>query len=424
MNNNEEKLKKFLFDIINKFSKDADVYHHNGSLWLIHTNDRRWIVEFTKERTLWFNYNFFKKAFKVISLDINDKNEYVTEWFESRFLNMNRVKHILDVSNPNPPGVEDTIENGVKETLDAQGRSQISVENAIENGVKRTRFFSAPKRFRVEDTIENGVKDTKTSMSYQTFSVEETIQNGVKETNPTNFAAVDEAIQNGVKDTKFKRYDRRLLVEDAIQEGVKDTKLKSGRQTGKVEDTIINGVKKTDFNMYRDNNAVEDTIQNGVKETKRPLLPRTKRVEDAIENGVKKTYSTLRRTKLGVDDIIRNGVKDTKPMDEWVNAESIVEDTIEYGVKEIQPLPAQDGNRDWGNYYHGKEDRTKPFNEYLDEAIRFGVKEVIEENHHRTREVIITIKDGVKETYDDCSDNIARVEGIIRVGKKLDKDGI
>jgi tartrate dehydratase alpha subunit/fumarate hydratase class I-like protein len=198
--------------------------------------------------------------------------------------------------------------------------------------------------------------------------------------------------------------------------------------------------------MYRDNNAVEDTIQNGVKETKRPLLPRTKRVEDAIENGVKdtgyvvvniinkvedaieygvkKTYSTLRRTKLGVDDIIRNGVKDTKPMDEWVNAESIVEDTIEYGVKEIQPLPAQDGNRDWGNYYHGKEDRTKPFNEYLDEAIRFGVKEVIEENHHRTREVIITIKDGVKETYDDCSDNIARVEGIIRVGKKLDKDGI
>ena len=34
------------------------------------------------------------------------------------------------------------------------------------------------------------------------------------------------------------------------------------------------------------------------------------------------------------------------------------------------------------------------------------------------------VKDGVKETYDDCSNNIARVEGIIRVGKKIDKDGI
>jgi 5-methylcytosine-specific restriction endonuclease McrBC regulatory subunit McrC len=29
------------------------------------------------------------------------------------------------------------------------------------------------------------------------------------------------------------------------------------------------------------------------------------------------------------------------------------------------------------------------------------------------------IQNGVKETYDDCSDNIARVEGIIRVGKKI-----
>jgi hypothetical protein len=120
-----------------------------------------------------------------------------------------------------------------------------------------------------------------------------------------------------------------------------------------------------------------------------------------------------------VEDTIQNGIKDTKPMDEWVNAESIVEGVMEYGVKELQPLPAQDGNRDWGNYYHGKEDRTKPFNEYLDEAIRFGVKEVIDEKHHRTREVLITIKDGVKETYDDSSNNIARVEGIIRVGEKL-----
>jgi hypothetical protein len=77
MDNKEEKLKKLLFDIINKLSKDADVYHHNGSLWLIHTENRKWIVEFTRERTLWFNYNFFRSAFKFVSLDINDKNEFV-----------------------------------------------------------------------------------------------------------------------------------------------------------------------------------------------------------------------------------------------------------------------------------------------------------------------------------------------------------
>jgi 5-methylcytosine-specific restriction endonuclease McrBC regulatory subunit McrC len=29
------------------------------------------------------------------------------------------------------------------------------------------------------------------------------------------------------------------------------------------------------------------------------------------------------------------------------------------------------------------------------------------------------IENGVKETYDDCSNNIARVEGIIRIGEKI-----
>jgi len=28
-----------------------------------------------------------------------------------------------------------------------------------------------------------------------------------------------------------------------------------------------------------------------------------------------------------------------------------------------------------GNYYHGKEDRTKPFIDYLEDTIKFGVKE-------------------------------------------------
>jgi len=29
------------------------------------------------------------------------------------------------------------------------------------------------------------------------------------------------------------------------------------------------------------------------------------------------------------------------------------------------------------------------------------------------------IQNAVKETYDDCSNNIARVEGIIRIGEKI-----
>jgi hypothetical protein len=147
---------------------------------------------------------------------------------------------------------------------------------------------------------------------------------------------------------------------------------------------------------------VEDTIQNGVKETISTLRRTAKwGVDDIIQNGVKEIRSnkgliTSYRQNHKAKKTIENGVKDTKPMDEWVNAESIIENTIEYGVKEtcedvyhhkgriggvikngvkeVQPLPAQDGNRDWGNYYFGKQDRTKPFNDYLNDAIKYGKK--------------------------------------------------
>jgi hypothetical protein len=238
MNNKDKIVKKILFEIIDKLTKDADVYNHNGSLWLINTDSTKWIFEFTKSKTLWYNYNFFRSALKFVSLDINegDNQKYITEWFESRYLNINQVKHI-------------------KESL----------------------------------------------------------------------------------------FESETLVDDTIQ----------------------NGVKNTHYDQSRWIVFVEDTIQNGVKR----ILPES--IPDSF----------------GINDAIQNG------------------------VKEIQPLPAQDGNMDWGLYYQ-RRGIPKPHTEY--------VRDVIEEHHHRRREVLVTIKDGVKETHQDCSNNIARVEGIIRVGKKLD----
>jgi hypothetical protein len=96
-----------------------------------------------------------------------------------------------------------------------------------------------------------------------------------------------------------------------------------------------------------------------------------------------------------IDDIIENGVKETKEISNISLTSEIfkvkAKQAIRDGVKEIQPLPAQDGNRDWGLYYHRQEDRTKPHTEY--------VKEVIEDSYNHR----------------------GRVEGIIR---NTDKDGI
>jgi hypothetical protein len=316
MNYKELKRKEFLFEIIDDVIDGMDVYNHNGSLWLIKTEELKWAIEFTKDKILWYNYNLFKNLFKAISLDISENQKYVTEWFESRFLNKPKVWATFNHAIDSNQAVEDTIQNGVKHT---QGDQQ-------------------PFHIDVEDTIENGVRDISPMTQYADWQVEEIIQNGVKETLSTA--------------------GKPLRVEDTIQNGVKET-ISTLRRTAKW--------------------GVDDIIQNGVKEIR-------------SNKGLITSYRQNHKAKKTIE----NGVKDTKPMDEWVNAESIIENTIEYGVKEthedvyhhrpricgvikngvkeVQPLPAQDGNRDWGNYYLGKQDRTKPFNDYLNDAIKYGKK--------------------------------------------------
>jgi len=194
-------MEKLIHKFINQNIKGVDTYQHNGSMWLIFTDSKKWVIELTEDKTLWYNYTFFKSIFDFFSIDVVENQSYITKW------------------------VEETIINGLKETLNTEYMPQVMVENTIQNGVKETNHVDVMKFF---------------------------------------------------------------------------------------------------------NNKMEDTIQNGVKETNSTNFP----------NG-----------NCGyINEILRNG------------------------IKEIQPLPAQEGNRDWGNYYHGKEDRTKPFNEYLNETIKFGVK--------------------------------------------------
>ena len=69
---------------------------------------------------------------------------------------------------------------------------------------------------------------------------------------------------------------------------------------------------------------------------------------------------------------VKNGIKETH--DDVYPHTARIEGVIKNGIKEVQPLPAQDGNRDWGIYYYRKEDRTKPFTEYVKDVIENGNK--------------------------------------------------
>jgi len=167
-----KKLEKLLFGMFDDAIQGVDRYNHNGSMWLIFTDEMKWVVEYTKEQTLWYNYHLFKQEMEIIGLDCVENCDIIKKWFESRFLNINPV--------------EDTIQNGVKDT-------------------RRSRLINLAATQMVKDTIQNGVKQTE--LSKRDFFPKDIIQDGVKHTEDGDWLDGDERIgdiiENGVKDKQY-----------------------------------------------------------------------------------------------------------------------------------------------------------------------------------------------------------------------------
>jgi hypothetical protein len=322
--------------------------------------------------------------------------------------------------------VEDTIQNGVKETLNTEYMPQEMIEETIENGIKETKtpgkdgniqstleWVSKNGTFSVRElidgVIENGLKQTKRSYDgSRKQRTKYTIENGVKNETIQGWdfkIKCEDTIENGVKLTNGSlQIDGSCVIEDVIKEGVKYTGgIGNPNWMGdKVETAIENGVKQT-FKIQWPMEVVEETIQKGIKNTYSDILPKEydwsnqfdvqevidngvkhteygdwedgdERLDDIIRNGVKETLSSVYPIERVVEKVVEVGVLETKSMDEWVNTDNIVNKVMNNGIKEVQPLPAQDGNRDWGNYYYRKGEPTKPHTKYVDDVLEKGEK--------------------------------------------------
>jgi hypothetical protein len=183
---------------------------------------------------------------------------------------------------------------------------------------------------------------------------------------------VEDTIINGLKETLNTEYMPKVMVEDTIQNGVKQIySLGALEVTEKeINNTLQNGVRDTQSNPYENESWVEGVIKGGVKETKTPNKDGD--IQSTLEWMYKNNYQDDYNGSKMINNVIENGVKEIYHYKGFRPRN--IGDIIENGVKETQPLPDQSGELiGYGNYYHGKEDRTKPFNEYLNEAIEFGV---------------------------------------------------
>jgi len=483
-------MEKIVNRMINDAVEGVDTYKTDGSTWLIFTETKKWVIELTKDGTLWYNYNFFKDLLIYLSMDVVENQHYITKWVEDNVIN--KVKRTLDLEFRNQLNVEDTIENGVKHTNSSSILSSWEIEGAIQNGVKETIDLEMDDEEVVEYFIENGVKETLNTEYMPQEMVEETIENGIKETKTPGrdgniqstlewvskngtFSVrelIDGVIENGVKETKIGAPDNRdyfikdtiengvkltnsslqidgsCVIEDVIKEGVKytggignpnwmgdkvETAIENGvKQTFKiqwsmeiveeaiqkgikntysdilpkeydwsdqfdVQEVIDNGVKHTEYGDWEDGDErLDDIIQNGVKATlndphhrRREVVQTIKesiketigedyhhknRIDGVIKNGVKETLSSIYPIERVVEKVVEVGVLETKSMDEWVNTDYIVNKVMNNGIKEVQPLPAQDGNRDWGIYYYRKGEPTKPHTKYVEDVLEKGEK--------------------------------------------------
>jgi hypothetical protein len=215
-----KKLEKLVFGMFDQMVEGADKYiTEEGSTWLIFTKEKKWVVEFTNDKTLWFNYNLFKSELELIGKDCTEERDFIKNWFESRFLNTNKVKRTSEFWRLQELNVEDTIENGVRHTYYNESDESACVEDTIQNGVRQTNK-RLQKPFRsIKDAIQNGVKETRFQKSSNLYRIEDTKTLWGKSGDE---GVVEYIIQEGVKDIIEDSYPHKHRVEGVIKNTVKD----------------------------------------------------------------------------------------------------------------------------------------------------------------------------------------------------------
>jgi hypothetical protein len=304
------KIRKLIYGMFDTMIEGADKYVTKSSMWLIFTEEKRWVIEFTNKKTLWFNYNLFDSELKLLSMDCVDSKDIIKEWFESRFLEKD-IDHVTDTSN----------------------MPYLIVENVVRNGVKDTKDSLLGSKLQVEDTIQNGVKHTLDRLNRATAKVEDTIQNGVKHTEewvfPRSSRDIKMAIEFGgqqppnVEKIITGSYPAQFVIKDIIQSGVKDTGARHLRINRKVDDVIQNGVKEIKHKMAESYQQKDHMVTNSII---------TEDINYAIENGVKETYAHPTMDDIEIEDTIQNGVKVIMSGSEWYHQDE-VDNLVKNGVK-------------------------------------------------------------------------------------------
>ena len=222
-------LSQKMYKLLNKVTENVDTYYYNETMWLIFSDSKQWVIELTREGTLWYNYYFFENVFIFFNLDVVKNQHYITEWVE------NTIQNGVRSTTPEPylkiRAVENTIQNGVRSTGGSINHSIASVENTIKNGVKKTYKHPYRNNIMVEDILQNGVKqDDKI--------IKETIDE-----NHHRLREVVVTLKYGIKETYHDEYHHKGRVDGVIGKGIKETNWRKVNNFPEYENRVIENGK-------------------------------------------------------------------------------------------------------------------------------------------------------------------------------------
>ena len=290
-------MEKILRRLIEYGLRGVDTYTHNGSTWLIFTDNKQWVIELTDNKTLWYNYIFFKQLFCVATDDVVENQKHITKWVEDNVINkeLTYVTLFRDARDRKQQ-FEDALENGIKSSIPRQYVGKDIIDKIIDKDVIETHDDVYHHKGRIDGVIKNGVKETINWSDSIDGCIDNVINDGVKETHREICEyknTIDYIIQTGVKETKTPGNGDLVSYVEWMEEN------KSNSYPKMIDDVIENGVKKTMAGNYTD------------PSTSLLHIKWEAQIEDVIDNGNKVcgTYVGGQRQKENIESVIGYGTK-------------------------------------------------------------------------------------------------------------------
>lgn len=303
-------MQKIINELINFSVKNADVYRWKDATWLIFTDETRWVVELTDGGTLWYNYRFFKDAFKYISMECGQQTEgYIIEWANNFFYNNCAHRSIAYPQDKYRLETPKVVNNGIKNLSGTRTLGEHYIDMVVTSGIKETK--------------ERG-KNHGDEFEWHTLAV---IDKGIKDAKPNRITVNSDGISRFYYDPKCSA--NTTFLTDIIEEGVKEAKsnIEYSKETG----------------VYH-----PDCIANHIN------------INKVIDEGV----------KSGIKNIYPDKIPDDYDWSDEFKADQV----IDGGVKLMPLPDPSGELRGYSDYYNTKEDRTKPHTEYVKETIENGQK--------------------------------------------------